>query len=114
MTYNWALRIGSEKLAAVQTFARNIEQEKIVTKALDGSIYIQTIGSGAHVADVQIYATRAQRDKVNEAEASGEFVNVLYRGEVHYGYIEAAPEWTPVIDGRCYTGTLRLLLEMQL
>lgn len=114
MTYNWALRVGTKKLAPVQTFARSIEQEKIVSKALDGSIYIQTIGSGTHVADVQVWADRAQRDLVNEAEAAGEFVNVLYRGEAHYGYIEAAPEWTPVIDGRYYTGTFRLLLERAL
>lgn len=111
MIYNWALRIGADKIAAVQTFAKNIEQEKIVTKALDGSVYIQTIGSGTHAADVQVFATRAERDKVNEAEASGEFVNVLYRGETYYGYIEAAPEWAPVLDGRYYTGSFKLLLE---
>lgn len=112
MIYNWKLRDGQRKLAAVQTFAKNIEQEKIVTKALDGGIYIQTIGTGTVTADITIFAASPQeREAVNEAEAMGALVNVLYRDVTYSGYIEAAPQWTPVIPGRCYTGTIKLLLE---
>lgn len=113
MIYNWKLRDGAKKLAAVQTFAKNIDQEKIVTKALDGSIYIQTIGTGAITADVTIFAASPkERDAVNEAEAMGTLVNVLYRDVTYSGYIEAAPQWTPVIEGRCYTAVIKLLLEV--
>lgn len=112
MIYNWKLRDGVKKLAAVQTFAKNIEQEKIITKALDGSIYIQTIGTGVQTADITIFAaSRKERDAVNEAEAMGTLVNVLYRDTTYYGYIESAPEWSPVIEGRRYTANLKLLLE---
>lgn len=113
MIYNWALWRGETRLAAVQTCATNIEQTKVVSKALDGSVYIQTIGAGTLTADVDVHvSSREDREAVNRAEAEGALVNVLYRERRYYGYIEAAPAWTPVVPGRSYAASVKLLVEM--
>ena len=48
---------------------------------------------------------------VNEAEADGALVSVVYRDVQYLGYIEEAPDWTEKIAGESYTATFKLLID---
>lgn len=109
---SWKLSRDSATLAQILTFlGPKIEQTKVVSKALDGSVYIQTIGTGNKYADVTIFATRDEMPDVNEAEADGALVSVVYRDVQYLGYIEEAPDWTEKIAGESYTATFKLLID---
>ena len=109
---DWKLSRDSVTLAQILTFlGPKIEQTKVTTKALDGSVYIQTIGTGNKYADVTIFASRAEMPAVNEAEADGALVSVVYRDVQYLGYIEEAPDWTEKIAGENYTATFKLLID---
>lgn len=109
---DWKLSRGSVTLAQILTFlGPKIEQTKVTNKALDGSVYIQTIGTGAKYADVTIFATRDEMPAVNEAEADGALVSIVYRDVQYLGYIEEAPDWTKKIAGENYTATFKLLID---
>ena len=107
----WKLSLNSVTLAQVLTFLPGIDQTKVVSKALDGSIYIQTIGTGCKYSNVTIFATRSEMTAVNEAEADGALVSVVYRDVQYLGYIEAAPEWSEKEAGEYYTAIFKLLIE---
>lgn len=109
---DWKLSRDSVTLAQILTFlGPKIEQTKVTTKALDGSVYIQTIGTGTKYADVTIFATRDEMPAVNEAEADGALVSIVYRDVQYLGYIEEAPDWTEKIAGENYTATFKLLID---
>ena len=72
----WKVYRNSVALAQVLSFLPGIEQTKVTTKALDGSVYIQTIGEGTKYAEVTIFATRAEMKPVNLAEADGAAISV--------------------------------------
>lgn len=106
----WKLSLNSVTLAQVLTFLPGIDQTKVVSKALDGSVYIQTIGTGVKYANITIFATRDEMPAVNEAEAEGALVSIVYREVQYLGYIEEAPDWTEKIPGESYTATFKLLI----
>ena len=108
--HDWKLSTNSSTIAQILTFVPGIEQSKIVSKALDGTIHIQTIGSGTKYAAVSIACTRIEMGLVNKAEADGALVVAVYRNKKYSGYIEAAPSWTAVKPGEWYTGTFKLLI----
>ena len=54
----WKLKRSTTTLAQILTCLPGIDQTKIVSKALDGTIYIQTIGSGSKFADISIFVTK--------------------------------------------------------
>lgn len=107
----WKLSRNSVVLAQVLSFLPGKSQTKVVTKALDGSIYIQTIGSATRNAAVTIFATRDEMPAVNDAEADGAVVSIVYRDTQYLGYIESAPDWSDKEPGEYYTGTFTLLIE---
>lgn len=108
---SWKLSRDSVTLAQILNFLPSIDQVKVTSKALDGSIYIQTIGTGTKQASVTIFATRTEMPAVNAAEADGALVSVVYRDKRYLGYIEAAPDWSAVIYGEGYTGSFNLLID---
>ena len=108
---NWKLSRNSVVLAQILSFLPGKSQTKVVSKALDGSVYIQTIGSATRHAAVTIFATRDEMPAVNDAEADGAVVSVVYRDKQYLGYIEEAPDWTDKEPGEYYTGTFTLLIE---
>jgi hypothetical protein len=107
----WKLSRDSVAIAQILSFVTAIEQAKVTSKALDGTVYIQTIGTGTKYADVTILSTLEEKDAVNQAEADGAVVTVVYRDKRYAGYIEAAPEWDAQIPGEWYKGTLKILIE---
>ena len=112
MTINdWKLTRGSVEIAQILTFVPGIDQEKVVSKALNGSIYIQTIGDGVKYASASILANREEMDSVNWAEADGAAVSAVYRGKRYLGYIEESPEWSAIIPGEWYRANIKILIE---
>lgn len=109
--HSWKLSRDSVTLAQVLSFLPGINQTKVISKALDGSIYIQTIGTGTKQASVTIFATREEMPAVNSAEADGALVSLVYRNIQYLGYIEEAPEWSVIIPGEGYASTFTLLID---
>ena len=110
----WKMRDNSGKIIGqVLKFEKGIDRNKVVQKSLNGVVYIQTIGDGIPYADIDLFCTREQRDFVNVAEASGEYVSVIYRDTKYYGYIEEEPDWNANKPGEYYTATFKLLIEEQ-
>jgi len=108
----WKLRYNDgDAVAQVQNFRADIEGRKIVSKALDGSVYIQTIGSGTKYAEVKILATRTEMAEVDVFESEGTLISVEYRGIKYYGFIEDTVSWSDVLPGEWYTGSFKLLIE---
>lgn len=108
---DWKLSRDSVALAQILTFKTGTEQTKIVSKALDGSTYIQTIGDGTRYANVSIIATREETDLVEAAEADGALVSCVYRDVQYFGYIEDPPDWEAVQPGYWYRATIKLLID---
>lgn len=108
---DWKLSRDSVALAQVLTFKTGVDQTKIVSKALDGSIYIQTIGDGIRYATVSIIATREEKDLVEAAEADGALVSCVYRDVQYLGYIEDQLDWDDIQPGYWYGATIRLLID---
>ena len=109
----WKLAFNSTAISQVLTFLPNIEQSKIVSKALDGALYIQTIGEGTHFSEVEILSTRDEKDVVNELAASASLIGVTYRDSTYYGYIEEDVSWDAIIPGEWYKGSFKLLIESE-
>lgn len=108
---SWKMSVDSVVLAQVLKFIPSIDQVKVTSKALDGSIYIQTIGTGTKQADVTIFALRDDISDINQAEADGAVVSVVYRDTQYLGYIDEAPDWEEKEAGESYTATIKLLIE---
>lgn len=108
---DWKLSRDNEDLAQILSFVPGIEQTKVISKALSGAVYIQTIGDGTKWASVSIFASRDEMGGVNEAEADGAVVVATYRDKRYIGYIEEAPEWETVLPGSWYRTNIKLLIE---
>lgn len=107
---DWKLSLEGAILAQILTYVPGIEQNKVITKALDGSFYIQTIGTGNPYADISIFASRLQMEAINQAEADGVYLTAVYREKTVMGYIEAAPTWEAEEPGEWYTASIKLLI----
>lgn len=108
---DWKLSRDSVPLAQILTFKTGTDRTKVVSKALDGSIYIQTLGDGIRYADLSIIATREETTLVEAAEADGALVSCVYRDVQYLGYIEEAPDWDAIQPGFWYGASLRLLID---
>ena len=109
--HDWKVTYNNEIIAQVLSFTPNITGNKVLTKALDGTVYIQTVGGALKHAAVQMLCNREQIDTVNLSEAEGGIVTVVYRDKTYIGYFEEAPEWEAVSPGEWYKTTMTLLIE---
>lgn len=107
----WKLKRSGRDIAQVKAFVPAIEQNKVIQRTLSGEVYVQTIGRGVRSASVTIFVTREELSLVNEAEADGALVSLVYRDTIYHGIIEAAVEWSAVVPGVWYDGQFRLLIE---
>lgn len=107
----WKLSRDSVVLAQVLSFIKKIESSKVVTKALDGSVYIQTIGDGTNVADITLFASVTNKDLINVADAEGALVSVVYQDTQYLGYIEETPDWQAAEPGVWYVASIKLLID---
>ena len=108
------LYIEKEKAAQVLSVVSKITPQKIVSHALDGSVYIHTIGAGRESASVAIYvATDNERIAMDAAACDGYLVTCEYKGKTYVGYIEGEIEWRTSKDISPSVGTFTLLVEKQ-
>lgn len=108
---NWKVTYDGDILGQVLSFMKSLNQTKVTSKALDGTIYIQTIGSPVKAATVSMFSSKEEMDRMNEAEADGAYINVAYRGVTYSGYIEGKPQWQAIHPGKWYNATITLLIE---
>lgn len=107
----WKVTRDGLVIAQVSTFLSGIDGNKIISKALDGTIHVQTVGTGTKVADVEVHCTAKERSLVNLASAEGALIATVYRDKRYYGYIEDDPEWETIEPGEMYKGSYRMLIE---
>ncbi len=108
---DWKVKYNGQIVAQVLRFTPNITSTKVLTKALDGTVYVQTLGSGLKCAAVEILCTMDEMEVVNLGESEGGVFTVYYRGKTRIGYIEEQPEWEAVSPGEWYKTTITLLIE---
>lgn len=106
----WKLAVADEVIAQVLTFVKYLEQHKVTSKALDGSIYIQTVGHPVKCAKVELLASREEKDRFNELEADGSLMSLVYRDKIYYGYVESTPSWSTVYPGKWYSTSIVFLI----
>ncbi len=110
----WKVRDPSGKtLAQVLTCEPFIVGGKATHKALNGAVYIQSIGSGTENLKLSILCedltSKVTIDHLND---DGFMFNVTYRGLRYYGYIEEPiVQWSTIVPGSIYTGTCILIID---
>lgn len=108
---NWKVKYDGNILGQVLSFVKSLNQTKVTTKSLDGTVHIQTIGAPTHTAKVSVFSSLEEKDLLDSAEASGACVQVTYRDTVYSGYIESALQWQTVYPGKWYSAEMNLLIE---
>lgn len=102
---------GTEMVTGVVSFLKSLDQVKITTRLYDGTFQVQTVGSPASFADIDVHATIAQKDDLNNVEATGAVLQCIKEGINYIGYIKEAIKWSSVVDDKLYEGTLTLLIN---
>ena len=108
---NWKVVSDGVILGQVLSFSKGLKQTKVTSKALDGTVYIQTVGTPTQTATVSVFSSMAEKDLLNSAEASGALVGVTYRDATYLGYIESELQWQTVYPGQWYNTEMVLLIE---
>lgn len=112
----WKVRKPDETiLAQVLRCEPYVDGGKAVHKALNGAIYIQSIGSGSEKLKLKILCeslhTKYEMDLMNDG---GYLLSVVYRGIKYFGYIEEKLiSWTPEVPGEMYSGTCTFVIDHQ-
>lgn len=99
------------EIAKVYNVTPDTESVRITSKALDGTIYVQSIGDHTRKLITEIYAGSTE-DKLllNEAYDYGAIVTAEKDGSTYYGVIENAITWQ--VYGNQFTAQIVLLLEV--
>lgn len=106
----WYLQKNGVKIAGILSFLPATEGNKIVSRLYDGTYHVQTIGTPAECADINIVVTSQDMLRVvNAAEAAGDILIAHYKGVDYAGYIENRVSWQHIARGQVYTGSLRFL-----
>lgn len=83
-----------ESIGLVLGLLGSTEPFAVVTKSLDGTPYVQTVGAGTKTASVTVFAdTHAKKSALDYAAETGELLTVTYNGAVRYGYINGQIGW---------------------
>ena len=109
--HEWKVVYDGKILGQVLSFVEGLEQVKVTSKALDGTIYIQTVGSPTRKATVSVFSSREEKDLLDAAEASGAAIQVTYRDTVYLGYVETKLQWQTAYPGKWYTAEMSLLID---
>lgn len=112
--HKWKVVADNTVIGQVLTFTKGLEQVKITSKALDGTVYVQTVGTPTHTANVSVFCSVDEKDLVDAAEAAGGAVQVTYRDVTYLGYIESKPQWQTIYPGKWYNAEIVLLIEEEI
>ena len=109
--HEWKVTLDKVVLGQVLTFVKGLEQVKVTSKALDGTVYIQTVGTPTPKARVSVFSSLEEKDLLDSIEASGALIEVTYRNTVYFGYIESALQWQTIHPGKWYNAEITLIIE---
>ena len=109
--HEWKVVLENTALGQVLSFVKGLEQAKVTSKALDGTVYIQTVGAPTQTATVSVFSSREEKDLLDHAEAAGALLKVTYRGVTYFGYIESKLQWQTIYPGKWYNAEMKLLIE---
>lgn len=107
----WKIMYNNTVLGQVLTLVNGRTPRKIIKQALDGSVYVQTIGTAGHKIDVTALCTREELLLLNHNAAEANTIIVRYRGKQYYGFIEETPEVEPVRPGEWYNVSFSFLVD---
>ena len=68
-------------------FETEQELSQIVSKSLDGTVYIQTVGEAQKCHSGSVFVTRAEKSLLSAAHASGDLMRIEVRHGTYYGRI---------------------------
>ena len=68
-------------------FETEQEVSQIVSKSLDGTVYIQTVGEPQKNYNGSVFVTRAEKDLLWAAHATGDLIRIDVRHGTYYGHI---------------------------
>ena len=107
------IAVGGVVLGMVTEFKPSKLSDRVVSKALDGSVYIQTLGIGSQQAATKVFArTMTAKDALEAAACEGAPCVVAYNGTTYVGYIEGDIEWTFAVGNRAAEGSFALLIPV--
>lgn len=109
--HEWKVSFDNTILGQVLSFVKALDQVKVTSKALDGTVYMQTVGAPTHTATVSVFSSREEMDLLNAAEAAGARISVVYRDVTYLGYVETKLQWQTVYPGKWYSANMVLLIE---
>lgn len=99
-------------VCGIYGFDKALDANKIMTKLLDGSYHVQTVGTPAQYANIRIYAeTLAQRDAADLAAAECAILIADWQGTSYAGYIDGSISWKP-FGAKAASGTCKFLIEV--
>lgn len=106
------LYIDNNRVAQIISLVSTRVPRKIVSQALDGTVYVQTIGPGRSTANVSVFVSnKVERESMDEAACNGNTIICEHNGRVHIGYIEEGITWRTDRYGYRGVGSFRLLLD---
>ena len=70
-------------------FETEQEVSQIVSKSLDGTVYIQTVGEPQKNYNGSVFVTRAEKDLLLAAHAAGDLMHIEVGHGTYYGRITA-------------------------
>lgn len=111
---DWKVRINNEIVGQVLSCFGNRESTKIVSKTIDGSITVQTIGEPVSFVELVLLCTVEEKEKFVRYEPDGSIVSVRYRDKQYYGYFDGSVNWSTVIPGEWYNASGKLLITEEM
>jgi hypothetical protein len=84
---------------------------KVTKQLLSGSYSTQTIGTGARIVTIKLFADATNRDLLNTYESQGTPIRLEDGATYYIGIIEAAPNWSRLVRGVYQTTIVLLVTE---
>ena len=108
----WKIKYLSIVLGQVLSLVPGLEPRKIVKRALDGSIYVQTIGRPGAKVIVSGLCTYSEYEELIKYAANASLLTIQYKDKIYYGYIEEMPDYEETVDkGGHYTVSFEMWVE---
>lgn len=109
--HSWKVSRDGVVLAQIEYFMYGLEPNKVVAKALDGTVYVQTVGVATKIANVSVHCTREEKYLMDLANADGAQLSIAYRGMRYYGFIEEEIDWDATVPGEWYHGDFKFIVD---
>lgn len=107
---DWGLYLDGTRIARVETYTPAYQARKVEGYLLDGTPYVQTIGTPAERPALTIVVeSAAEKQAVDLAAAEGKILIGTYRDVTFRGWIPGAVKWSAMLKGKLWRGTLELM-----